>query len=178
MILSSLANYILDCDPEKSEKLARYNGNIIELEFLPVAVTLYLVIENSRLRISRNTTNTPTVTIRVVTHKNIEVSGDLVFLQDFKNILSEIEPDFEESLSKIIGDPLAHTVGTFFREANQTQNDFRKTVGRNLTEYLQEETDCLPTRDEAETFYKQVDQLYLDTERLEAKLALLEKKSS
>ncbi|MDX2164655.1 MAG: hypothetical protein SFW07_04465 [Gammaproteobacteria bacterium] len=178
MILSSLINYALDRDPEKSAKLQQYNGKIIELEILPVALTLYLTIENTHLRISHESENAPTVSIRVITHKDIEVTGDLVFLQDFKNIMSEIDPDWEESLSKIIGDPLANTLGNFFRGANQTQKDFRKTFGRNLSEYLQEETDYLPTRDEIENFYTQVDKLHLDTERLAARIALLEKKSS
>ncbi len=178
MILSSLLNYALDRDPEKSAKLAQYDGKIIELEILPLALTLYLIIENTHLRIARESDIPAHVTIQITTPKNIEVTGDLVFLQDFKNIMSEIDPDWEESLSTIIGDPLAHTIGNFFRGANQTQKDFRKTFGRNLTEYLQEETDCLPTRDEVENFHKKIDQLYLDTERLEARMALLEKKSS
>lgn len=178
MILTSLLNYTLDRDPEKSAKLAQYDGKSIELELLPLALSLYLIIENTHLRISRECTHSPTVSIRVVTHKDIEVTGDLIFLQDVKNIISEIDPDFEESLSKIIGDPLAHTIGNFFRNANQTQKDFRKTFGRNLTEYLQEETAYLPTRDEVDTFYTQVDQLSLDTERLAARIARLEAKKS
>ena len=178
MILSSLLNYALDRDPEKSAKLQQYDGKIIELEILPLALTLYLIVENTHLRISRESENTPTVSIRIVTHKDIEVTGDLVFLQDFKNIMSEIDPDWEESLSTIIGDPLAHAIGNFFRGANQTQKDFRQTFGRNLAEYLQEETDYLPTRDEAEEFYKHVDKLHLDVERIAARIALWEKKSS
>jgi ubiquinone biosynthesis protein UbiJ len=178
MILSSLINFTLDRDPEKSAKLQHYNGKIIELEILPLALTLYLIIENTHLRISQESENTPTVNIRITTHKNIEVTGDLVFLQDFKNIMSEIDPDWEESLSTLIGDPLAHAIGNFFRGANQTQKDFRKTFGRNLTEYLQEETNYLPTRDEADDFYTQVDKLHLDVERIAARIALLGKESS
>lgn len=175
MILSSLINRILDRDPEKSERLAKYNSKVIQLELLPLALNLYLIIENTHLRIARENDTSPDVSIRVTTHKDIEVSGDLIFLQDFKNILSDIDPDWEEGLSKIIGDPLAHAVGDFFRTAQDTQKTFRQQFGRNLTEYLQEETECLPTRHEIEDFYKAVDKLYLDTERLDARLALLDK---
>ncbi|HEV2614935.1 MAG TPA: SCP2 sterol-binding domain-containing protein [Gammaproteobacteria bacterium] len=175
MILSSLINRILDRDPEKSERLAKYNGKIIQLELLPIALNLYLIIENTHLNITHESNIPADAIIRVITHKDIDVTGDLVFLQDFKNRLSEIDPDWEEGLAQLIGDPLAHQIGNFFRQANQTQREFRTQFGRNITEYLQEETDCLPTREETEDFYKAVDKLYLDTERLDARIALLDK---
>lgn len=175
MILSSLINRILDRDPEKSERLAKYDGKIIQLELLPIALNLYLVIDNNHLNITRECNTPPDATIKVITHKDIEVTGDLIFLQDFKNRLSEIDPDWEEGLAQLVGDPLAHQIGNFFRQANHTQKGFRTQFGRNITEYLQEETDCLPTREEVEDFYKDVDTLYLNTERLEARLNLLQK---
>lgn len=175
MLLSSLINRILDRDPEKSAQLEKYHGKILQLELLPIALNLYLIIENNHLNITRESNTPADATIRITTHKDIEVMGDLIFLQEFKNILAEIDPDWEESLSHIVGDPIAHQVGEFLRQANKTQKDFRATFGRNLTEYLQEETDCLPTREEVEDFYTEVDTLHHDTERLEARLNLLEK---
>ena len=163
MLLSSLINRILDRDPEKSAHLAKYNGKVLQLELLPIALNLYLIIENTHLRTTHESDTPADACIRVITHKDIEVVGDLVFLQEFKNSLAEIDPDWEEGLSQIIGDPLAHTVGNFLREANKTQKDFRHTFGRNLTEYLQEETDCLPTREEVEDFYNEVDTLHHGT---------------
>jgi ubiquinone biosynthesis protein UbiJ len=178
MILSSVMNYILDRDPEKSEKLANYNGKVIQLELLPIALNLYLIIENTHLKIEHESELLPDVSIRVTTHKDIEVTGDLVFLQDFKNIISEIDPDWEESLAQIIGDPLAYAVGNFLRGANKTQKNFREKFGRNLSEYLQEEIQYLPPREEVEDFYKDVDKLQHDTERLEARINLLDKTES
>lgn len=175
MILSSLINRILDRDPEKAECLAKYHGKVIQLELLPIALNIYLIIENTHLNVVRESSTSPDVSISVTTHKDIHVSGDLVFLQDFKNILSDIDPDWEEGLAKIIGDPLAHQVGNFLRQAHETQKDFRHQFGRDITEYLQEETNCLPTRHEIDDFYKEVDKLYLDTERLDARIALLDK---
>lgn len=177
MILSTLINCALDRDPEKSESLAKYNGKVIALECLPVALNVYLIIDNTHLKIIRETELTPDATISIITHKEIDVTGDLVFLQDFKNIMAKIDPDWEESLSQIIGDPLAHAVGNFLRGANKTQQNMRKKLGQDLAEYLQEEINYLPTRSEVEDFYSAVDKLHHDTERLEARITLIGKTS-
>lgn len=174
MILSALINRILDQDPEKSGLLEKYHGKIIQLDILFIPLNLYLVINHNKLDITREVSKPADVIITVESHKNIAVKGDLVFLQDFKNIMAEIDPHWEENLAKLIGDPLAHGIILFLKKANYTQKNITQKFLNNLTEYLQEEVRYLPPRAEAENFYSAIDQLYHDTERLEAKIKLLE----
>jgi ubiquinone biosynthesis protein UbiJ len=94
--------------------------------------------------------------------------------QRFRDLLAETRPDFEEELSRVVGDVAARRVANFARDlidwGRRTSGSFAGTVA----EYLQEEGRDLPTRTEVEEFLAGVDRLRDDSERLEARLASLE----
>lgn len=105
----------------------------------------------------------------------LRITGDTDVASQFRELLHMAAPDFEEELSKVIGDPLAHQVGGFVKALAQWGGRAAQSVSRSAAEFVTEERQVLPTRIEADEFYAQVDTLSSDVDRAEARLAHLRK---
>ncbi|HLT90972.1 MAG TPA: SCP2 sterol-binding domain-containing protein [Woeseiaceae bacterium] len=104
----------------------------------------------------------------------LELTGDADVARRFQKLLFYGRPDLEEELSAIVGDVVAHEVGELARHLGRWGHEARRTLRRNLSEYLQEEARVLPTRYEVNAFRERVETLRDDVARLEARLGLLE----
>jgi ubiquinone biosynthesis protein UbiJ len=80
-----------------------------------------------------------------------------------------LKPDVEEELSRIIGDTPAHQALRFVRMATGFGRRAAETSVRNVAEYLAHERRDLVPRAEAEDFYRGVERLREDLDRLEAR---------
>jgi ubiquinone biosynthesis accessory factor UbiJ len=105
----------------------------------------------------------------------VHIEGDAEVAQTFSELLKHARPDLEEELSRVIGDVAAHQVGNIARSALTFGRRAADTFAQNVAEYLQEEGRDLPTRVEADEFIAGVDRLRDDADRLEARLARLER---
>lgn len=107
----------------------------------------------------------------------VHIEGDAEVAQTFSELLKHARPDFEEELSRVVGDVAAHQIGNAARSALAFGRRAAGTFSQNVAEYLQEEGRDLPTRTEADEFVAGVDKLREDVDRLEAKLALVKRSS-
>ena len=105
----------------------------------------------------------------------VHIQGDAEVAQAFSELLTHARPDFEEELSRVIGDVAAHQVGTLARSALGFARRATDTFAQNVAEFLQEEGRDVPSRTEAEEFIAGVDALRDGVDRLEARIALLER---
>jgi len=103
----------------------------------------------------------------------VEIQGDTEIGQQFQDILSAADLDWEEALSRVTGDVIAHQAGKLVRTATQFMDTSRHILQQDLSEYLQEETRLLPTRIEAGYFLEDVDRLRADVDRLAARIQRL-----
>ena len=103
----------------------------------------------------------------------VSITGDTELAHRIAKILATFEIDWEEQLSRLTGDILAHQAGDLVRQAGAWGRDRFKTLTLNGGEYLQEESQLLPTRIEIEEFLTGVDTLRDDTERLQARIVRL-----
>ncbi len=100
----------------------------------------------------------------------VEVRGDTGIADRFRDLLFLARPDFEELLSRLIGDVAAHQLGEGVRQFADWGKRAARSFGRSLTEYLQEERGTLPTRYEVEEFAAGVDRFSEDVDRLAARV--------
>jgi len=105
----------------------------------------------------------------------ILVSGDAETAQLFQKLFKAARPDFEEELSRLMGDAAAHHVARAARGAFDFGLRAFDTLTRNMGEFLTEESRDLPARPEVDAWLEQVDRLREDVDRFEARLALLER---
>ena len=107
--------------------------------------------------------------------ERVEIIGNASVAQKFQKLFSEIDIDWEEQLSQLTGDITAYRVFQGMNKAREWLQDSFESLSGSTREYLQEESQQLPTEVEFNTFSEQVTQTRYDVERLEAHLAQLEK---
>jgi ubiquinone biosynthesis accessory factor UbiJ len=186
-------NLYLDLDADAKAQLARLHGRVIALEVLGVGVTLYLVPAPTRLQVLSRCDGVPDCTLRGsplalarlrepergsdgLFAGEVEIHGDTELAHRFGKILGRIDIDWEEQLSRLTGDVVAHELGNVARGARRWGRQAKESLTLDLREYLQEETRILPNRWEIEDFLAGVDRVRDDVERLEARLDRLERR--
>jgi ubiquinone biosynthesis protein UbiJ len=113
---------------------------------------------------------------KLIKQGKLDFSGDLGILQSLSRLFDKIEIDFEEVLSKFIGDAPAY-------QANTSGKKIAKDISAQMTSFMQTFADA--ALDEKPiavrpimvlNFSDDVNQLRADADRLEAKLEQLEAK--
>ena len=97
--------------------------------------------------------------------------------QRFRDLLQHSQPDFEEELSRVVGDVAAHQVANVVRNAFDWGRKAADSFSTNVAEYLQEEGRDVPSRVEVEEYLEAVDQLREATDRLDARLSRAESRA-
>lgn len=185
-------NQYLRLDPETTARLAALHGKVIAMELSGLNRRLYLLPASNGIRIVEDYTGDPDVVIRgtplalsvmlsrlvrgsKVLNAEVEVYGDTHVAKAFQDVFSDVDIDWEEHLSRLVGDPAAHQLGNIVRSSLSWGWRATDTLFRNTAEYLQQETRDLPPRMVVESFLDAVDELRIDTDRLEARILRLQK---
>jgi len=108
---------------------------------------------------------------------DVEIEGDMRVAEKFSAILREVDIDWEELLSKLVGDIVAHQAGQVTRNITGWLKDTSEAMQQNTAEYLTEESDITPAEAEITSFMDQVDDIRMDVDRLEARIKLLQSKN-
>jgi ubiquinone biosynthesis protein UbiJ len=186
-------NAVLALDPVALERLAALHGRCIALALEGLDLTLYFVpAQDGRLQVMRQVEGEPDCTlagspvdlVRASDKRagpaqlfagRVRIDGDARTAQRFSEALADLDIDWEEQLSQLLGDVAAHQVGRGLRAMLAQARRMRDSSSQNLAEYLTEEARLLPHRYEIDEFLAEVDTLRDDVERLEARINLLEK---
>lgn len=182
-------NRYLSLDAETLSRLAALSGKVIAVELRGLGVTLHMAPHGGGIQLLGDYRATPDTVISgapwslaraaygedrgALFAGEVEIRGDVTVGQRFEAILREIDIDWEEQLSRIVGDVAAHQVGKLVRDTMAWGAKSAETLGRDVSEYLQEESRHLPQRGEVDTFLTAVDDLRNDVERLEARIRRL-----
>jgi ubiquinone biosynthesis accessory factor UbiJ len=110
----------------------------------------------------------------VIQRGDVTIRGDAELAQKFRELAMLLKPDVEEELSRLIGDTPAHQALRLVRMATGLGRRAVKTGVRNVAEYLAHERGDLVPRAEAEDFYRGVERLREDLDRLDARARGLE----
>ncbi len=111
----------------------------------------------------------------LIQRNELKLDGDLSVAQGFGDLIKNIDIDWEEQLSKYTGDVIAHSVFNAGKQAARKINKHTKALLTILSEGAIEEKNIAAHKLLVEDFCSDVNQLRSATERLEARLTLLEK---
>ncbi len=176
----------------RAQELTRkLDGRALELEFQGTPIRIYLEAREGRLTLAERReaaadarlSGTPLSLLALagpgaegrLRSGSVRIEGDAEIAQAFQELLEQTRPDFEEELSRAIGDVAARRVANLAREVLSFGRRATDSLGTSAAEYLQEEGRDLPVRLEVEEFLKDVDRLRDDADRLEARIARMEK---
>lgn len=105
--------------------------------------------------------------------QELRIEGDTQLGQRFRDVLEQMQIDWEEHLSGVIGDVLAHQFMRGAKASGRWFSSASQSLEQDVSEFLQEETRIVPTGAEVLQFMDDVDQLRAAADRLEARVQRL-----
>ncbi len=110
--------------------------------------------------------------------QEVKIVGDVHLIQQFYQIFTNLEFDWEDELSKRIGDIPARQAGNLFRWGKAQASEFRETLQERTRETLVDEHYLVPDHRRIETFVNDVDSLQAKIDRLEKRVERLERQTA
>ena len=110
---------------------------------------------------------------RALVNPNIEISGDSEFVQGIYQLFLEMEIDWQEPLSQLIGDIPTQGIEQLVNGLRNLTLGAAASLKRNVDEYLHEESSLVPPLSRIESFDQDLDSLRLRLDRLQARIQLL-----
>lgn len=186
-LLSSAFNHYLALDPEAPDKLAAFDGKLICIDIKGPNARLYLSIEGNRVHVLSQHDAEPDATIigspaalfklgvkrdsaALFFKGEVEIRGDTRLGRQFKSVLAEMDIDWEEQLSRLVGDIAAHRITGVVQDLKNWGRSAASNFSDDVGEYLQEESRDVVSGAELDMFNRQVDEIRDDTERLAARI--------
>ncbi len=179
-----LIQHLLAQNAWSAPMLKPFASQSVQLNLVLFKTTL-VILENGSLAIAGDT-NIPDATITIPpslllrlmakdesAKMQIKIDGDTHLATALAKVLSHVRWDYEDDLSRVIGDVPANKIGTFARESAGTLKDTAVNLAEMLSEYWQEEKPVLAKKRHIEQFNNEVDTLRADVERLEKRLQRL-----
>lgn len=179
-------NQALSLDEHMPEKLLKLQDKVLEMNVMPLGVRFFIQCHNGAIQlldeydghadtiIHSNPIGLirlsllPASKARSLFNDKIRMSGDVELGQQVKKLFDEMDIDWEGHLAHFTGDVIAHQIGSFLRKGISFKKQVNDSMKQNITEYLQEELRVLPSKNELDDFFNDVDELAMNTERLQA----------
>lgn len=183
-LATSLLQHLIAQNSWANAILEPFAGKSVQIN-IPPASTALIILENGSLAVAGETniadatvTIPPSLLLRLIAKDEaaklqINISGDTHLATELAKVFTHIRWDYEDDLSKFVGDAPAYTVGQFARNTAQSAKESSIHLAEMLAEYWQEANPLIAKKHHVEEFNAQVDALRSDVERFEKRLARL-----
>jgi ubiquinone biosynthesis protein UbiJ len=189
-LIESAFNRWMRLDPEAMPRLAPLHGKVIRIQVLGLGLELYLVPGPDGMQVypeldappDCSLSGPPLALARLgkvgggqdeLFAGRVRIDGDTEVGHRFGDILGQVDIDWAEQLSGLMGDIPAQAASDRLKSTGGWLREAGDTLYENLGDYLQEEARLCPSRAEAEDFFEAVDALRDDLARLEARIQRL-----
>ena len=189
-LLETALNRYIALDPEAPGKLEPFEGKVICLDITGIGQTLFLIPAGGRIEVVDTFAGDADATLRgspvalfrmglmqdvtpMLLRGEVEIIGDMRTGRAFKSFLASMRIDWEEHLSRMTGDVVAHEVVKAARSIDSWGRRSLGSLAMDISEYLTEETGDIITDSEIDDFCERVEVLRADLERAEARLERL-----
>ena len=188
--LETALNHALSLDPDTQSRLAALDGRSVQLQLRGIDLALAITVEGDRLKVGPapeasdlRVAATPGSLLSMLFRRHsdgmapgkVEIAGDAELARRLEKLASGFAPDFEEAFTRTFGDvvgvPLAKAVRNGLTHARETALH----LSQDGAAWLRDETRIALAPGEVESFLDEVDALRERTERLDARLARLER---
>lgn len=179
-------NATLRLDSTALPRLARLAGQVILVDCVQPLQRLYVIPGPEGLTLARHwaaptdcTLRAPLGTLvqlalrkdktRVLHAPDVTLSGDSAALMELAAVLEGLSLDWEYEVSRWLGPVPAALLGSHVRLHTQWAKRGGERMLATLADYLNEETQTLVGKREADARLRELDRLKLDTDRLQAR---------
>ncbi len=181
---NKIINQYIALDPETHAALAQFNQCVFEVEIMQLNLHFFMLFNDNRITLAKEHKTKADASIKgkplallnmlqsttVNFSDEVVIKGDMELAQQIKQLFNRMDIDWEEHLSKLTGDFIAHNIAS---KAKQVKNWFKKSrysTEQNIIEFLQQESSQLVPRNECNYFIDEVARLHNDCERLAARV--------
>lgn len=175
-------NHVIARTPWAQEKLTPFVGREAVFAMPPFRLQL-LVSDKGRFAVGKGTpdveitlpADTPLTALQGADKvmRNARINGSAEFADTLGFVLRNLSWDFEEDLSRVVGDIAAHRIADSLRALTAWQKQAAQNLAENTVEYLRDEKGVLPSPEEISAFSSEIDRLRDDVARLEKRLQKL-----
>lgn len=186
-------NRVLNLDSTVSARLAPLSGQVIAIVCTAPALTLHLIPLQSGLQLAKEwqapadcTLTAPASLLlklvssadksAVLHHPEVDLEGNSGLLMELAQILQDLELDWEYEVSRWLGPLPTALLSGRWRSSKDWLAQSAQSLHVNTADYLAEESRALVGHAEANTRFDEIDQLQLDLDRLDARVARLLKR--
>lgn len=167
--------------------LQPFAGKSVQLSIGFMSASL-VILEDGNLAIAGETniadatvTIPPSLLLRLIAKDEtakmqISIEGDTHLASELAKVFANMRWDYEDDLSKLVGDIPANKIGNFARGATNSVKETSVNLAEMLSEYWQEEKPMIAKTRHIIEFNMQIDALRADVARFEKKLTKLTKK--
>ena len=190
--LEAVTNQTLKLDPTAYQRLSALSGQVFHIECNQPRFSIYLCPERDLLRFASYFEGVVTTAIRgsgaefaklatakdpggVLINSEIQLEGDSAPLIEMQRLLSELELDWEAPLVDTLGDVLGHQLANVFRALAQWGSKAKVNSTRQWRDFILEEAQLAPSKNEVESFFKANNQLTQQVDRVETKLRKIQR---
>ena len=184
--IESVINTALRYDPASLQKIAAIN-DVLAIQSTTPSLTLYCQGSSDGVRImshceaptATQLTGTPLALISLLkkpttlANSGVDIAGSVGLLQRWQGILNELDIDWEDAISSVLGDiagPVAAKTILGGLSWSKHQGDEQ---ARLVKEYITEELKVTPSKPELKIFSDAVSEIKMDAERLQARFTQL-----
>lgn len=187
--IEAAINQLFSMDPEIFKRLKRFKGKIVAFHIIDINQSFYFfpdqqgiqivshyegdadtMISGTMLAFARMAMADEKTKTASVFKGDIKISGDMALGQHFQALFQQLDIDWEEHLSHITGDVIAHSLGNAARGLFGWGQQVFQTMTMDVSEYIQYESQDIASGPEIEDFNHQIDKIRSDVDRAEARL--------
>lgn len=190
--LETALNQFLSLDANAGLFLQPLAGKVIAVTIQPFAETVYLCPAADCIQLLDRFPGQPDTHLsgslwalglmglngnpmRALFSGEVTIEGDTNTGRKFQELFAKLDINLEAKLARYTSDNFAQQISGFFRSGQNWGKDTLETLRLNTMEFLQEETRELPPAPEINIFYRQVDKIRTDFDRLHSRVDRLAK---
>ena len=192
--VEKILNQLLRNDPYLAAQLAPFDGKTIEVQSTAPTTAICCSIDRGAIRLSSlgseyvglhadavivgravdlvNMLFTDNSS-RALANPAILISGDAVLVQELYGTIRKLDIRWQDYLAPFLGDVITNELEQVADSSHRWSKHASASVRRNIDDYLREETNLLPDRNEVAAFGDVLDRLKLDIDRIQARARLL-----
>lgn len=189
-VLSKIVNRALRYDPVTQKGLTELAGKRVTLTITDWQLSMdFVLCDNGEISVLNTTADAPANAVlegtlsglmksalakgdqQAARAAGLTIQGDVDLAQALQRLLANLDIDWEEALAEVVGDPIAHGIGSGLREMIRLGKQGLRLASNNMAQFLKADSGYLPTRSEVNHFTKQVTMIRYDVDRLAARIA-------
>ncbi len=184
--IESVINTALKYDPASQQKIAEIT-DVLAIESTAPTLTIYCHGSSDGVRImshceaptATQLTGTPLALISLLKKpttlagSGVELVGSVGLLQRWQAILNDLDIDWEDAISNVLGDIAGPMAGKIISSGLNWSRQQNAEQARLLKEYITEELKVTPSKAEITGFSEAVGEIKMDAERLQARFSQL-----